>query len=447
MFDNLYIVKDRYVYNKANCRIFDVSEDLINVLKRYSGILELKESDVNLYNKIENILKILNTPRKGCEKKKKMASIQLLVCNECNMACKYCYAHCGTYNEKSIKMDFDTAKNAIDFMYSQYEELDTITFFGGEPLLCVDLIEQICQYVYDNYDRKFKSIGMMTNLYQLTDEAIDVIKKYNINIATSLDGNKLMNKYRISKNGEETYEIVVGNILKLHRITSQPIAVETTMSDLHNVHGYDDNSVVRELKNILPIKQYTVNRVEDIDGKMKEHMYIGKEVCLHECVEQFIEQGLFDMRINDLVSIIKGTGCGNMLCTAGCEKYNIMPNGDIYPCQIYALDKNKRYFMGNVNNIDMEFFYRKKCECIKLNDKNSYDKCRECNAKAICTSCMGLNVVNDNLLPHNEQYCIEKNKYYDELINIYVELLEDAEKMTEFKKQLAERGVALCKNY
>ena len=147
MFDNLYIATDKYIYNKVNCKIFNVSEDLMNVLKRYSGILELKEKDIDLYDKTKNILEVLNTPRKvtECTKEGKIASLQLLVCNECNMACKYCYAHCGTYNEKSTKMDFNTAKNAIDFIYSEYEELDTLTFFGGEPLLCITLIEQINQ--------------------------------------------------------------------------------------------------------------------------------------------------------------------------------------------------------------------------------------------------------------------------------------------------------------
>ena len=280
-----------------------------------------------------------------------------------------------------------------------------------------------------------------------TDKSIDIIKKYHINVATSLDGNKLLNKYRISKVGEETYDTVVNNITKLHQVASQPIAVEITMSNLHHIHGYDDNSILEELKNTLPVKQYTVNHVEDVDGKMKEYLYLGDEVCLHECVEQFIEHGLYDMRINDLVSIIKGNGCGNTFCTAGYKKYNVMPNGDIYPCQIYALDKNKQYFMGNVNHMDVELFHHQKHQCIHLNDKDSYDKCRDCNAKAICTSCMGLNVVNNELSPHSEQYCIEKNKYYDELIQIYVELLEDAPKMTKFKKQLEERGMAQCKNY
>lgn len=64
----------------------------------------------------------------------------LLVTEECNLNCVYCYEH---YKNHS-KMDFDTAKRILDKFYANTKTGDTvlIEIFGGEAFTNFPLIKK-----------------------------------------------------------------------------------------------------------------------------------------------------------------------------------------------------------------------------------------------------------------------------------------------------------------
>ena len=72
----------------------------------------------------------------------------LRLTNRCNLACRYCYAACDGLNGDSggSDMTFETARKAID-LFAQPGDRLRIQFTGGEPLLCVDLMAEIFDYV------------------------------------------------------------------------------------------------------------------------------------------------------------------------------------------------------------------------------------------------------------------------------------------------------------
>ena len=61
--------------------------------------------------------------------------LYLLVTNNCNLACKYCYAAERTRKLEKQIMPFSIAKKSVDFLFSQEKEHYEIVFFGGEPLM------------------------------------------------------------------------------------------------------------------------------------------------------------------------------------------------------------------------------------------------------------------------------------------------------------------------
>lgn len=64
-----------------------------------------------------------------------ISSIILLVAQDCNLRCSYCYADEGKYHDCG-RMSIETAKRAVDFLIEKSkEEKIGICFFGGEPLL------------------------------------------------------------------------------------------------------------------------------------------------------------------------------------------------------------------------------------------------------------------------------------------------------------------------
>ena len=76
-------------------------------------------------------------------------NITFVVTKDCQLACKYCYLPGKTAGKR---MSWDTAKAAVDFLLAQTSrEFDTesvvFDFIGGEPLLEIDLIDRVCDYI------------------------------------------------------------------------------------------------------------------------------------------------------------------------------------------------------------------------------------------------------------------------------------------------------------
>ena len=79
--------------------------------------------------------------------------LTLQVTQQCNLRCQYCPYSGSYYNRKhsSASMNIEIAKKAVDF-YIRHSfdrhELN-IGFYGGEPLIQYDLIEEVVDYVRD----------------------------------------------------------------------------------------------------------------------------------------------------------------------------------------------------------------------------------------------------------------------------------------------------------
>ena len=74
--------------------------------------------------------------------------ITFSVTEECNLRCKYCYL---AHKNSDKKMSFQTAKKAVDYILRErktYNEDSVVwNFIGGEPLLEIDLIDKVSDYI------------------------------------------------------------------------------------------------------------------------------------------------------------------------------------------------------------------------------------------------------------------------------------------------------------
>lgn len=184
--------------------------------------------------------------------------------------------------------------------------------------------------------------------------------------------------------------------------------------------------------------------MEDFTGSMKNHLFSGEyQEPLN--VDRYIDNGVCDMRINDLIAVIKGNNNSGYFCYAGITRFSIFPNGNIFPCQIYCLDKEDKFVMGNVNTFDEGYFNRKVNEISHMASKNSHEECKNCFSTSICSSCLGVCIVNQKRIPHEIEYCEKTKLYHEQLIEIYANLLSNPQRFEKFKKRLNET-VALCKN-
>lgn len=145
---------------------------------------------------------------KGLDVKKSLANcpqITFEITDACNLRCCYCaYGEMydnydkrnNTYMKSSKAIFFlEYLSNLWKSSYSLSRNSDIyISFYGGEPLLNFDLIEDVVEYFKSN-DTGRKPVFSMTTNGLLLNKHIDYLVNHNFKILVSLDGDKYNNSY------------------------------------------------------------------------------------------------------------------------------------------------------------------------------------------------------------------------------------------------------------
>lgn len=137
------------------------------------------------------------------------------VTKQCNMKCLYCYEEdkTSTYTLEEVKEYID---NLIE---SRTNDVFSIEFLGGEPMLAWDIIQEAYEYIETKYHDvvNIEFYTITTNGTILTDHVLRYLKdNKKIHYAISMDGSPWANQLRIKKeNNENSYFTVKENIEKL----------------------------------------------------------------------------------------------------------------------------------------------------------------------------------------------------------------------------------------
>ena len=157
-------------------------------------------------------------------------TITIQVTEDCNLKCSYCYQ----INKSPKAMNLDTAKKFIDLILSDDESLNSyinknntdfiiLDFIGGEPLLEIDLINDIVEYFIKRcieLDHPWiygymLSIGTNGTLY-FTDKVQKFLNKYQSRISMNItvDGDKqLHDSCRVFANGSGSYDLAAAAVV------------------------------------------------------------------------------------------------------------------------------------------------------------------------------------------------------------------------------------------
>lgn len=311
---------------------------------------------------------------------------------KCNMNCVYCYEKENTYN-KNKKMTKAVAKECIDYFLKYVNKKSnniTVNFFGGEPLLNKDVFLYATEYIisrWDNNDKKIKFI-LTTNGTLLDGDIIEVIRKYNMTVNLSIDGNRItQNNNRRLINGQDSFDLVMSNISKLLEACNNVVArVTVTKTNIRNLKedilflwhiGIDDVylSPVETADECLKLDETSIllfnEYLEDLVDYMNDQYLQGKKYVLSNIVE-------YENRLK------------NRTILNECKFYNALtvmfsPEGDIYNCNRIIGDK--KYHAGNVKTgLLWDKFKR---------DFIPMDKCHNCWARRLCGGGCNLKNITD----------------------------------------------------
>ena len=144
----------------------------------------------------------------------------------CNLRCSYCYEWNSLSDKERIPLElwekiFKAARSYHSKKKNAGENNRTITYFtwhGGEPLILPlnyieDVLELQKSILGDPYAEPYFYVNsFQTNLYQLKNKHIELIKHHKINIGVSFDG---VSGVRLTEGGRSTEKRVFSNMAKL----------------------------------------------------------------------------------------------------------------------------------------------------------------------------------------------------------------------------------------
>lgn len=348
-----------------------------------------------------------------------ISQITFEVTDACNLKCKYCgYGdlYFGYDRREDKFLDFSSVKILLDYFARLWKTNKTdsacpltyISFYGGEPLMNMQLIEQVVNYIENlNINRKF--IFSMTTNAMLLDRYMDYLVQKKFGLLISLDGDETAHSYRVTHSGKNSFKKVFSNVKLLQQTYSDYFAKHVNFNAvLHNrssvggIHSFikeefGKQPAIGELNNsgIRPDKTEEFN-----------HTYRNKNESLLE-TENYkeISEDMFisDPHTNDLLIYLhnySGNVFGNYndifidkeniniiptgTCSPFSKKMFVTVNGKILQCEKIDHD----FALGNITpdgiTLDLERI---------ASDFNRYldklqSQCSACARQTSCTQCL-----------------------------------------------------------
>lgn len=322
-------------------------------------------------------------------------SLCLMIAQDCNLRCKYCFGDGGSYGQERAIMSPETGRKAVDFLIEasgprKHCEMD---FFGGEPLMNMKTVKAVTEYVRQREKetgKKFK-LTLTTNGILLNDENIKWLNDNEFSLVLSLDGRKeVHDAMRPCVGGQGSYDKAVANF---HKCLDSRKGGDYDYREVYTyLRGTYTKNNMDFTKDVLSMNDegFDILSMEPVVLKDSPLGFTDEDLPriseeYDKLVEAYLERwrkgkGFFFFHFN--MDLSNGPCVAKRLsgCGAGHEYFAVAENGDLYPChQFVGRDK---YRLGSLDEgvTDQHWpqYFR---ESHVLNK----EKCRDCWARFFCS--------------------------------------------------------------
>ena len=277
--------------------------------------------------------------------------LSLFLNHACNLRCTYCY----NGDKFSRAMPLETAKKGVDLALDNQGECEfftQISFFGGEPLLEMELIRQITAYAKEEAqkrDRRLRFV-MVTNGSLLSAKRLDFFMENRAYLGISLDGcREAHDATRPFSDGKSSYDKVVANLKRL---------VERNIVGMKVIAVVDPRNVDfmgRSLDSLLELGVRNISMNINYEGSWTEEDRQRFEVALRQLGDRYVaayeRSEMFRLNLLDskiITHLKQGYSAGDR-CDFGCEEVCVAPSGRLYPCdRLVGEDTREDVIIGDV---------------------------------------------------------------------------------------------------
>lgn len=340
------------------------------------------------------------------------------VTDDCNLNCTYC-AYGDMYEGYDRRLgsglSLAKAKNILNYLFEKWSSVNFtndqsmyISFYGGEPLLKMQLIKDIIEYI-ENSDVNRKIEYSMTTNGMLLDKHIDYLVNKEFNILISLDGDKKGSGYRLTKSKHPSFDIVYANILKVKEtypeFYEEHVNFNSVLHDKNTVSGlysfFQEN--LGKTTNLSPlnnsgIKEGSIAKFNsmyndiieafsesDKDSQMNKDYFIqtpffmefGKILTRYT---NYFYKTYIELFLDINSNKVRPTGT----CSPFGKKMFVTVNGKILPCERIS----QKFVLGSVDDDKVDMTYESISDKYKSYFNSIMKQCRGCYAVNHCSQCM-----------------------------------------------------------
>lgn len=339
-----------------------------------------------------------------------MGNLILQVTQQCNMRCKYC-AYSGNYFNRThatSRMDFETAKRAIDFYLERSDKADKLflSFYGGEPLLEFELIKKCVAYILEHKGDKEVGFTMTTNGTLLKGEILSFLVKHNFSLMISLDGDKESHDInRRFKTGGGTFDVVLDNLKELKKYDEEYYrtimfnCVITYTTDFERIYKFyaesnlfTPDAVSFNYVNPTGLKDASISEITQKNERMERLAHIKMSLAVLERREWDAQSRMLRGQIQNIELLYeqlhrheieaKKTHHGGP-CIPAVRRLFVETNGIFFPCERVS-EEDEEMSIGSLDT-GLDF---KKMEFFLNHGKMIGGTCLSCWNLRTCAFCL-----------------------------------------------------------
>lgn len=213
-----------FLYNAMTNALAIIEQDKLNSFKQFVStgapitderlINDLREGGFLVEDDYDEI-KMLRMRLLSSRFNSSSFGMTLAPTSDCNLRCIYCYER-DVLRPSYMKKDVQDA--IVQELESRAQNIRSfsVSWYGGEPLLALDIIRELSNrfiQICDEHNIVY-SAGIITNGYLLTPDVVTELTKYHVNFyQITIDGTReTHNKSRPLRNGNGTYDRIFENL-------------------------------------------------------------------------------------------------------------------------------------------------------------------------------------------------------------------------------------------
>lgn len=265
----------------------------------------------------------------------------IMLTEQCPCRCTYCWV-------KDRSNPLTITKEQIKILTERFNvPHPLLIFFGGEPLLHLDLIKDTVEKYKDKCNFQIITSGVV-NFDSFMDE-IYSNNRDQISVLLSWDGKQADSRVLLSGEvkGKDIYNTLIRNLDKGYRIETHGVISDTNIDNWYNMH-MDIRELRRKYSNVFNdyqlAHQSSFNKkfYDKFDYQMKLIFNQIKKDLVIDPKTTFISQW-FLQNIYNILTESTGLSCdsGNYVC--------MRPNGDLYTCTILS-QYGSDFCLGNIKD-------------------------------------------------------------------------------------------------